>query len=98
MQVAQLKQLNSSVIKFKEKLNEVEQLDSRLDNLMKMKNKKKNRRAAKDVPRNHACPYDSCFKVYGGEISLNLHIKTNHNGGTKTERVKIAVKFLTMQR
>jgi hypothetical protein len=98
MQVAQLKQLNSGVDKLKDKLSDIEQLDGRLENLMKMKNKKKNRRAAKDVPKNHACPYDNCFRVYGGEVSLNLHIKTNHNGGTKTERLKIIVMSLTMQR
>ncbi len=30
------------------------------------------------------CPYNECDKKYGCEISLNLHIKIKHNGGTKT--------------
>jgi hypothetical protein len=65
---------------------------------MKMKTKKKNRRPAKDVPKDHPCPYENCFKSYGGEVSLNLHIKNNHNGGTKTERQRIAVEIRLMQR
>lgn len=32
------------------------------------------------------CPYENCEKSYGTEVSLNLHIKLKHNGGTKTER------------
>ena len=36
------------------------------------------------------CPYDGCDKFFGSEGSQNLHIKIKHNGGTKTDREKLA--------
>jgi hypothetical protein len=39
------------------------------------------------------CPYADCGKFYGSEGSLNLHIKIKHNGGNKTERERLAVRF-----
>lgn len=39
------------------------------------------------------CPYAECGKFYGSEGSLNLHIKIKHNGGNKTEREKLAVRY-----
>ena len=33
------------------------------------------------------------MKLYGSDVSLNLHIKIKHNGGNKTEREKLAVNF-----
>jgi len=36
------------------------------------------------------CPYEGCNKLYGSDVSLNLHIKLKHNGGNKTEREKLA--------
>ncbi len=37
------------------------------------------------------CPYKNCDKKYGSDISLNLHIRIKHNGGSKIERENIAV-------
>lgn len=37
------------------------------------------------------CTYEGCHKVYGSPVSLNLHIKMKHNGGTKKEREAYAV-------
>lgn len=54
--------------------------------LYKMKNRKKNRRLAIEIEKNFTCPYDRCYKVYGSDVSLNLHIKLKHNGGNKTDR------------
>jgi hypothetical protein len=51
------------------------------------------RRCAVEIDRSFKCPYASCDKFYGSEGSLNLHIKIKHNGGNKTEREKIAVRF-----
>ena len=56
-----------------------------------MKNKKKNRRMAVEIDKSHICPYSECNKLYGSEVSLNLHIKLKHNGGNKTERERLAV-------
>ncbi len=56
-----------------------------------LKNKKKNRRTALEIEKNHICPYTECSKLYGSEVSLNLHIKLKHNGGNKTERERLAV-------
>lgn len=61
-----------------------------------MKNKKKNRRNASEIDKNHQCPYTECNKLYGSEVSLNLHIKLKHNGGNKTERERLAVKILIL--
>ena len=30
------------------------------------------------------CPYIECDRIYGSDISLNLHIKLKHNGLNKT--------------
>lgn len=40
---------------------------------------------------NNQCPYENCNKLYGSEVSLNLHIKLKHKGGNKTDREKLAV-------
>ena len=55
--------------------------------------KKKNRRTANEIEKSHICPYESCNKLYGSDVSLNLHIKLKHNGGNKTEREKLAVSY-----
>lgn len=36
------------------------------------------------------CPYEGCSKFFGSEGSQNLHIKIKHNGGSKTDREKLA--------
>ena len=41
------------------------------------------------------CPYPECEKSYGSDISLNLHIKLKHYGGTKTQR-ELAVRTFIM--
>ena len=56
--------------------------------------KKKKRRTAVQISRNFKCPYHNCFKFYGSDVSLNLHIKIKHNGGNKTDREKLAVNIL----
>lgn len=48
--------------------------------------KKKNRRLAADIDKRFRCPYENCYKLYGSNVSLNLHIKLKHNGGNKTDR------------
>lgn len=64
---------------------------------MKSASKKKTRRLAIDIDKKHRCPYDNCYKLYGSNVSLNLHIKLKHNGGNKTDREKLAVLSRTMQ-
>ena len=49
------------------------------------------RRCAKEILKSFRCPYENCKKSYGSEGSLNLHIKIKHNGGNKTDRLKLAV-------
>ena len=36
------------------------------------------------------CPYKGCGNFFGSEGSQNLHIKIKHNGGSKTDREKLA--------
>jgi len=60
----------------------------------KSKRKKHLRRSAHEIDRSYICPYDGCDKFFGSEGSQNLHIKIKHNGGTKTEREKLAQKLI----
>ena len=48
------------------------------------------RRCANQIDKSLVCPYTDCFKTYGCDGSLNLHIKVKHHGGTKTDRDKYA--------
>ena len=34
----------------------------------------------------YECTYEGCRRIYGSSVSMNLHIKQKHNGGTKKER------------
>lgn len=54
--------------------------------MFKLKNRKKNRRLAAEIDKKYDCPYEKCYKTYGSDVSLNLHIKLKHNGGNKTDR------------
>ena len=56
--------------------------------------KKHLRRCANEIEKSYKCPYGGCFKVYGSEGSLNLHMKIKHNAGSKTEREKVARQIL----
>ena len=56
----------------------------------KTKRKKHVRRTAHEIAKEFCCPYTGCTKTFGSEGSLNLHMKIKHNGGTKTERERIA--------
>ena len=61
---------------------------------MKRKSSKtKKRRKAEEIEKLHFCPYTGCSKLYGSDVSLNLHIKIKHNGGNKTQRDKLAKAF-----
>jgi hypothetical protein len=46
---------------------------------------------AVEIAKDFMCPYPKCRRVYGSDVSLNLHIKLKHNGGNKTDREKLAV-------
>jgi len=72
------------------KINELENLHKEYTKLISIKNRKKIRRPTIEIEKNHICPYTECKKLYGSEVSLNLHIKLKHNGGTKTDREKLA--------
>jgi hypothetical protein len=62
---------------------------------MKSKRKKHLRRTAQEIDRTFVCPYEGCGKFFGSEGSQNLHIKIKHNGGSKTDRERLA-KTLVM--
>jgi hypothetical protein len=46
-----------------------------------------------EIEKSFECPYERCYRVYGSDVSLNLHIKLKHGGGNKTDREKLAVAF-----
>ncbi|EAS00246.1 zinc finger, C2H2 type family protein (macronuclear) [Tetrahymena thermophila SB210] len=86
-------------------IQDKEELKSKVDELEKLVNdklksrqespkeqKKKNRRCAQEINKEFRCPYENCSKSYGSDISMNLHIKLKHNGGSKTEREQLAKK------
>jgi hypothetical protein len=61
--------------------------------LQRERMKKKHRRLAAQIAKEYPCPYDNCQKMYGTDVSLNLHMKIKHNGGNKTEREILAVRL-----
>ena len=80
--------LNEEVKRMQLRMGE---LENRLEGMEESSEQraKKRRRRAEDVEKTYSCPYDNCQKSYGTEVSLNLHIKLKHNGGTKTERQQL---------
>jgi hypothetical protein len=42
------------------------------------------------IEKTFRCPFIDCGKLYGSDVSLNLHMKLKHNSGTKTERETLA--------
>ena len=60
----------------------------------RIKRKQHNRRTATEIMKEFVCPFDACDKFFGSEGSQNLHIKIKHNGGTKTERDKLATQII----
>jgi hypothetical protein len=53
------------------------------------------RRSADEIVKAFRCPYDNCGRSYGTQVSLNLHIKKKHKGGTFTQRNQIIVGVLS---
>lgn len=91
VQIAQFKQLDGQLTRFRERLADSEQLEEDISELKRRSCRKKHRRPDKDIVKSFRCPYDNCFRSYGSDVSMNLHIKGVHNGGTKTERHNLAV-------
>ena len=60
------------------------------EGMLEKNRKKHDRRPANMINKQYTCPYRNCGKLYGSDGSLNLHIKTKHNGGSKTDREKLA--------
>lgn len=60
----------------------------------KNKRKKHLRRTASEIDRTFVCPYEGCGKYFGSEGSQNLHIKIKHNGGSKTDRERLAKQLV----
>ena len=60
------------------------------DCTLEKKRKHHDRRPANLIAKVFQCPYRNCGKTYGSDGSLNLHIKKKHNGGSKTDREKLA--------
>ena len=58
--------------------------------ITKFARKKHQRRTAQEIDKEFVCPYADCSKIFGSEGSQNLHIKIKHNGGSKTERERLA--------
>jgi hypothetical protein len=58
--------------------------------------KKKNRRTADEINKEHVCPVHRCDRRYGTEASLRIHVKNKHpdayspkkkGRGSESERV-----------
>lgn len=70
--------------------------EARKDEKPQGKNKRKKhlRRTANEIDRTFVCPYEGCGKYFGSEGSQNLHIKIKHNGGSKTDRERLAKQLV----
>ncbi|CAD8103532.1 unnamed protein product [Paramecium primaurelia] len=82
----QLQEFQSQIHELKQRVQLIEQKFQEIEATNK---KKKKRRTAAEIDKNFKCPYKNCEKLYGSDVSLNLHIKFKHNGGNKSERQKI---------
>jgi hypothetical protein len=51
-----------------------------------------NSNESKNEEGSYECSYPGCGRNYGSSVSMNLHIKVKHNGGTKKEREAYAVR------
>lgn len=86
--ISSLKEISMEKVLMEQKIREYERIYQELE--QQIKPTKKKRRKAKDITKNFVCPYPTCKKKYGSNVSLNLHIKRSHNGGNKSEREKYA--------
>ncbi|CAD8174055.1 unnamed protein product [Paramecium octaurelia] len=82
----QLSEFQSQIQELKQRVQSIEQKFQEIEATNK---KKKKRRTAAEIDKSFKCPYKNCEKLYGSDVSLNLHIKFKHNGGNKSERQKI---------
>jgi hypothetical protein len=55
---------------------------------LKINPNKRLRRKNAEIKKDFVCPYENCGNVYGHDESLQVHIKTKHNGGKKSDRLK----------
>lgn len=58
--------------------------------IMSFKAKTRVRRTADKIEKKCVCPFMECQKLYGTDVSLNLHMKIKHGCGTKSERESLA--------
>ena len=72
------------------KLNRLNTVSCYNESTLDKNRKKHNRRTSNMIAKQYTCPYRNCGKFYGSDGSLNLHIKIKHNGGSKTDREKLA--------
>ncbi|KRX03670.1 hypothetical protein PPERSA_04222 [Pseudocohnilembus persalinus] len=97
MMISKIKDFSGENKLLSQKISELDNLHKEYHKIQAARNKKKNRRPAKEIEKSYTCPYGDCVKIYGSEVSLNLHIKLKHNGGNKTERERLARSILLAQ-
>lgn len=51
-----------------------------------LKKPRNHRKSKAHISNQYSCTYPDCNRCYDSSVSLNLHIKIKHNGGTKKER------------
>jgi hypothetical protein len=71
-------------------IQQLEEAEKEWNSLWIQKSKKKIRRTSDMIEKTYRCPFVECGKLYGSDVSLNLHMKLKHNSGTKTEREALA--------
>jgi hypothetical protein len=57
----------------------------------RIRKKNSNSTESKNEGGSYECTYPGCGRSYSSSVSMNLHIKIKHNGGTKKEREACAV-------
>ncbi|KAM3138349.1 hypothetical protein pb186bvf_009625 [Paramecium bursaria] len=97
MAIKKVNDLHMQNQKLSELTDEIDNLQSELQQALSQRHKKKNRRTAVQIEKSYECPYEKCNKQYGSDVSLNLHIKLKHDGGNKTDREKFAKMIIEAQ-
>lgn len=89
--VSTFKEVSMQKVVIEQKMKNYDSLYSEFQNLLEPH--RNQRRTASEIVKNYTCPYQSCFKSYGTEVALNLHIKKKHKGGNKSDREDFAREF-----
>ena len=64
-------------------VEETNKEEEKLERRRAIKKRRSQRKGKANISNQYNCTYPDCNRCYDSSVSLNLHIKLKHNGGTK---------------